>query len=302
MFTRYPGNPLLTTADLPIRAGGVLNPGAAEHDGEVVLLVRVEDVEGFSSIYVARSADGVQNWRVSPQPLLSAAADQPYEQWGCEDARVVYVGEHACWYITYVAYSPMGSAVALARTEDFQTVERLGLLGSTNDKNAALFSERVNGEWALLHRPEAGGTEHIWLLRSPDLQHWGEPSCVMFEGEGPRWDRLRVGVGAPPLLVEEGWLLIYHGVKAYGDRLIYRVGLALLDRHQPWRVVARSRGWVFQAEAPYEVSGLAPSVIFPTGALVRGESLWMYYGAGDTCVCLAVAPLSALMHSLQEAP
>lgn len=82
----------------------------------------------------------------------------------------------------------------------------------------------------MLHRPDAGGTEHIWAAYSDDLIRWGEPHCVMFEGAGPAWDRLRIGAGPPPLELEQGWLLIYHGVKAYGGRLIYRVGLALLDR------------------------------------------------------------------------
>lgn len=301
VFRRCNANPILTVGHLPMAAGGVLNPGAAEHDGEVVLLVRVEDVEGFSSIHVARSHDGIDNWQFDPQPLLGRGhADHPYEQWGCEDPRVVYLSEHGCWYITYVAYSSMGPCAALARTNDFRTVERVGLLGSTNDKDAALFSHRICGRWSMLHRPQAGGTEHIWVTRSNDLKHWGDPACVMFEGEGPRWDHVRIGVGPPPLLITEGWLLIYHGVKAYGGHLVYRVGLALLARDRPTCVIARSRGWVFQAEAAYETAGLVPNVVFPTGALRRGDQVWMYYGAADSRVCLAIADLSDLTGALQE--
>ena len=300
MFRRSEANPILTTGQLPMPAGGILNPGAAEHEGGVVLLVRVEDAEGFSSIHVARSDDGVRDWRIDARPLLSRGEpDHPYERWGCEDARVVYLEELGCWYITYVAYSPMGPCVALARTKDFRSVERIGLLGTTNDKDAVLFSSRIGGRWAMLHRPAAGGTEHIWLTRSLDLKHWGDPACVLLEGEGPAWDRLRIGAGPPPLLIDEGWLLIYHGVKAYGGHLIYRAGLALLDRDRPSRVLARSPGWVFQAEAAYETTGLVPNVVFPTGVLRRGEQVWMYYGAADSCVCLAVADLSDLTGALR---
>ncbi len=77
-------------------------------------------------------------------------------------------------------------------TQDFRSVERIGLLGTTNDKDAVLFSSRIGGRWAMLHRPAAGGTEHIWLTRSLDLKHWGDPACVLLEGERPAWDRLRI--------------------------------------------------------------------------------------------------------------
>jgi len=106
---------------------------------------------------------------------------------------------------------------------------------------------------------------------------------------------VKVGAGPPPILTDQGWLLIFHGVKAYGGRFIYRVGAALLDADTPHKVLARSKGAVFQAEATYELSGTAPNVVFPTGAIVRGDELWMYYGAADTSVCLATAKLTNIM-------
>ncbi len=300
LFERSDRNPLLTARDLPFRASAVLNPGATEQGDDVVLLLRVEDIEGYSSIYVARSSNGVTGWRIASEPLLGyGQADYRYEAWGCEDARVTYVAEEACWYITYVAYSEMGPAVGLARTHDFVTVERIGLLGSTNDKDGVLFPMKFDGRWCMLHRPDAGGMEHIWSSYSKDLIGWGEPHCVLREGIGPRWDRLRIGAGPPPILTDAGWLLIFHGVKSYGNHLIYRVGCALLERDRPHKLLARSRGWIFQAEAPYELSGLLPNVIFPTGALLRGDELWLYYGAADTYVCLAVVELDELMKTLE---
>jgi predicted GH43/DUF377 family glycosyl hydrolase len=137
--------------------------------------------------------------------------------------------------------------------------------------------------------------EHIWSAYSPDLVHWGEPHCVLPELGGAAWDGAKVGAGPPPILTELGWLLIYHGVKAYGGQLVYRTGVALLEKDRPHKVVARSRNWIFQAEAPYEMSGLTPNVVFPTGLLIRGDELWMYYGAADTCVCLATAKLDEIL-------
>ena len=296
LFERCRANPIITAADLPFPAAAVLNPGAAEQEGQVVLLLRVEDHAGHSSIYVARSSDGIRDWHVQPEPILRyGEPGWRYEAWGCEDARVTYLPDESRWYITYTAYSSTGPAVALARSDDLVTAERIGLLFSPNNKDAVLFPERFEGRWAVLHRPNAGGMEHIWSAYSPDLLHWGEPHCVLAEGAGAAWDSLKVGAGPPPILTEHGWLMIYHGVKEYGGNFVYRTGAALLDKDQPHKLIARAPDWIFQAEAPYELSGYVPSVVFPTGALVRGDELWMYYGAADSYVCLATAKLSDVL-------
>lgn len=300
LFERSSHNPIIAPLDLPFPAAAVLNPGAAEHDGEIVLLLRIEDHAGHSNIHVARSKNGVTDWVVESIPILKyGEPDWRYEQWGCEDPRVTYIEEENRWYITYTAYSPNGAAVALARTEDFVNAERVGLLFSPNNKDAVLFPTRFGGRWAALHRPDAGGLEHIWSAYSPDLIHWGEPHCVLPELGGAAWDGAKVGAGPPPILTEKGWLLIYHGVKGYGGHLVYRAGLALLDKDKPHKVIARSRKWVFQAEAPYELSGLTPNVVFPTGVVMRGDELWMYYGACDTYTCLATVKLDEALSYLE---
>ena len=301
VFVRAEQNPLITAHDLPFPAAAVLNPGAAEQGGEVVLLVRVEDRAGCSSIYTARSKNGVTDWKIEEEPLLRYGDEHyRYERWGCEDARVTYVPEQKEYYITYTAYSPTGAAVALARSKSLRRAERVGLIFSPNNKDAVLFPKRFDGRWAVLHRPDAGGIEHIWSAFSPDLEHWGEPRCVVPEMGGPAWDGVKVGAGPPPILTDDGWLLIYHGVKAYGGQLIYRAGVALLDESKPYKVVARCRDWLFQAEAPYEISGLVANIIFPSGLLLRGDELWLYYGAADSSCCLAVAKLKDVLAGMEE--
>lgn len=300
IFQRSPANPILTPEDLPFEAVGVLNPGATLQDGQVVLLVRIEDTEGLSDIYVARSRNGVTDWKIEPEPLLKHGQPEwRYEQWGCEDARVTWMPEDGCWYITYVANSLMGSAVGIAQTTDFASVKRIALLGATNDKDGVLLSQRFDGDYAILHRPETGRYQHIWSAYSRDLIRWGEPHCVLQERGGPAWDAVKVGAGPPPILTDKGWLLIYHGVKQYGAGLLYRAGIALLNRDAPHKAIARAPGFVFQAAAPYELSGIFPNVVFPTGALVRGDALWMYYGAADRCVGLAIAKISDLLNILE---
>lgn len=303
VFRKSKANPIITVRDLPFMAHAVLNPGAATHEGETVLLLRIEETDGFSSIFVARSRDGITGWKINRNPLLKRG--EPgfrYEEWGCEDPRVTYVPDEQAWYITYTAYSPAGAAVGLARTRDFEEVERIGLIFSPNNKDCVLFPVRFDGLWAALHRPDAGGgLENIWIAYSRDLVFWGRPHAVLLEGMGPAWDAIKVGSGPPPIETDRGWLLIYHGAKYYAGMLVYRVGVALLDRDRPHRVKKRGPKCIFLGDEVYEESGLAPATVFPTGLLLKGDELWMYYGAADSRICLATAKLHDVINVLREA-
>ncbi len=137
LFRRHPGNPLLTAADWPTAVNVVFNPGAVEVDGETVLLARVEARTGISHLTVARSANGIDGWQVDAEPLLAPIKGRDAEQWGFEDARAVWVEELGRYVITCTAYGPAGPAVFLATTEDFRSVERIGIVVAPEDKNAA---------------------------------------------------------------------------------------------------------------------------------------------------------------------
>jgi len=301
LFVRQGHGPLLTPDDLPFHANAVLNPGLAIVGDETVLLLRIEDRQGLSQIRVARSYNGIDGWRIADRPLLEPdLPDFPYEEWGCEDARVTQIGE-SLWIIAYTAYSRYGPAVALATTEDFETVERLGIVLSPSNKDATLFPYPFDGEWVMLHRPVTGGQEHIWHATADhDFYHWSRPGVLLPERGGPWWDGLRIGGGAPPILTDEGWLLIYHGVKEMAGHPIYRLGVALLDRDNPRRVLARASEWVFAPETDYEQRGLVPNVVYTCGAVRRGDEVWMYYGAADTVVGLAIAQVSDLLTFVRE--
>jgi predicted GH43/DUF377 family glycosyl hydrolase len=296
VFHRCDRNPLLTPSDLPIHANAVLNPGVAEVDGQIILLLRIADRRRLSQIRVAKSSNGVDNWRIDPEPLLKPhLAEFPYEEWGCEDPRVTQI-EPGKWLIAYAAYSRYGPAVALATTEDFRSVTRLGVVLAPTNKDAVVLPQKFGDEWIMLHRPVTGEQEHIWYASAVgNLSHWGEPGVLMPQNGGPWWDGLRIGVGAPPFVTDQGWLLIYHGVKELGHRPVYRLGLALLDLDDPRKVLARTSEWVFAPEASYEQNGLVPGVVFTCGAICRGDELWMYYGAADTAIGLATAKMSDLL-------
>ncbi|HOF88393.1 MAG TPA: glycosidase [Armatimonadota bacterium] len=300
MFHRHPANPILTACDAPAPATAVLNPGVAYVDGEIVLLVRVEDRRGLSYLQVARSATGVDNWRWDDVPLLVPGLPEwPYEEWGCEDARITQMAEHE-WIITYTAYSRYGPAVALATTTDFRTARRMGIVLSPNNKDCIIFPDQFEEKWLMLHRPVAGDQEHIWYASSDDLLHWSHPGVLLPERGGPWWDGLKLGAGAPPIRTEEGWLLIYHGVKEIANRPLYRLGLALLDRTNHRKVIARASEWIFSPEAPYERQGDAPNIVYTCGAHLCGDEVWMYYGAADYCICLATAKLAELLEAVRR--
>lgn len=301
IFRRSDQNPILTAEDLPVPASAVLNPGAVEQDGGITLLLRVEDTTGYSNIHVARSKNGVDNWSIEEKPLLQyGLPEMRYEQWGCEDPRVVWLDEEQRFYITYTAFSPSGGAVGLACSKDLDTAHRIGLIFPPNNKDSALFPCKFGDRWAALHRPDAGGgIENIWIAYSKDLIYWGEPHSVLEEKQGPAWDGVTVGAGPPPLLTDKGWLLLYHGVKVYGGQRVYRAGAALLERDNPYKIVARSPSAIFKPTEVYEQSGLMSNVVFPSGLVLRGEQLWMYYGAADTCIGLAVANLRDVLNELE---
>jgi predicted GH43/DUF377 family glycosyl hydrolase len=286
---------------LSFSANAVLNPGVVELDGEVILLLRVEDSRGVSQIRAARSPNGVDNWRIDERPLLEPdLPEHPFEEWGCEDARVTRVGTEQ-WLIAYTAYSRYGPAVSLATTSDFRQVIRLGVVMSPTNKDAAVFPEQFDGKWIMLHRPITAGYEHIWYVSADgSFVNWISPGILLPQRGGPWWDGRRIGVGAPPIRTKEGWLLIYHGVKETMGYPVYRLGIALLDLENPRRVVARSSDWVFAPEADYEQRGLAPNVVFTCGAITRGDELWMYYGAADTVIGLAVAKSADLLKFVHD--
>jgi len=303
LIRRYAWNPILTPDSWPYPASAVFNPGAVEVNGETVLLVRVEDARGFSHLTVARSRDGKTNWRIDPQPTLLSDPDYHEERWGVEDPRVVWLKEMGEYAVTYVSFSRGGPVVSLAMTKDFHSFRRLGPLLPPEDKDASLFPRLIKDRFALVHRPIIRGEAHMWIAFSPDLKYWGDHQVLLPVRPG-WWDGHRVGLGPPPIETPEGWLIIYHGVRLTASGSLYRVGLALLDLDEPWKVIRRSEEWVFGPHEFYERFGDVPGVIFPTGAIVETSTniLRLYYGAADTTVALALAKVDQMLEHLRTSP
>ncbi|MFA5239583.1 MAG: glycosidase [Phycisphaerae bacterium] len=306
LFQRHAGNPILSVENWPYRANSVFNAAAAEVDGKIVLLTRVEDFRGISHLTAARSDDGISNWQINEEPTLKPEPEKhPEEIWGVEDPRITWLEEMKKWAVCYTAYSKGGPLVSLATTSDFETFERIGAVMPPEDKDAALFPVKFKGRWAMLHRPVprmANVGAHIWISFSPDLKHWGEHREIICAREGGWWDANKIGLCAPPMETKEGWLILYHGVRVTASGSIYRLGLVLLDLEDPTKVVRRSDEWIFGPRAHYEREGDVDDVVFPCGWIKKGSKIFMYYGAADSRICLATAEFGEVVDFILRCP
>jgi len=303
LFDRFHGNPILTPENWPYPANAVMNPAAIRLNNETLLLVRVEDMCGFSHLTVARSADGFTNWQIDTQPTLEAEYSSREEKWGLEDPRIVWLEEQKQFAITYTSFSEGGPIISLAITKNFRTFARLGGLLPPEDKDACLMPRRFKGRFALIHRPIVRGEAHMWISFSPDLKHWGDHR-LLIRTRNAYWDSHRVGLACQPIETSLGWLLFYHGVRITTSGAIYRLGLALLDLEEPWRVLRRSDEWVLGPRESYERIGDVGGVIFPTGATVTKETnqLNLYYGAADCAIAVATAKLNECLDYIMSSP
>ncbi len=304
LLRRAHSNPILQAADWPYPVHTVFNAGATRlADGTTLLLCRVEDRRGLSHLCAARSKDGVGDWIIDRQPtLLPDPENHPEELWGVEDPRITFVPELGKYAIAYTAFGKGGPGVSLAMTEDFVTFERFGLIMQPDDKDAALLPRRINGMYALVHRPVADSGAHVWISYSPDLRSWGNHQLMLPARRGGWWDANKVGLSPPLIQTERGWLMLYHGVRSNAAGSLYRLGVALFDLEHPEQLLLRGDEWIFGPEAVYETTGDVNNVTFPCGYTIGqdGDRLNLYYGAADTSIALATGSIRAILAWLDK--
>jgi len=306
LLIRCSQNPILSREHWPYPINSVFNAGAVRlADGDTLLLCRVEDRRGISHLCAARSASGIDGWRIDPEPTLVAnPREYPEEIWGIEDPRITYVPELEKYAVAYTSFARGGPGVSLALTKDFRSFERFGVIMPPEDKDAALLPRRVNGYWAMIHRPVTTLGAHMWISFSPDLRHWGSHKVILEARRGGWWDANKIGLCSPPIETAKGWLTIYHGVRHTASGSIYRLGLALFDLERPDVCLQRGESWMFGPEAPYERTGDVNDVVFPCGQTIDedGDGIKLYYGAADSCVALATGSVNNLLAWLEANP
>ena len=271
----------------------------SRHDDDVSLddprVVRVRDeifLTSISHLRLARSRDG-RRFTIEETPSLQA--DQPYEAYGLEDPRITKIGD--IYYVVYKGVASTGITQCLASTRDFVNWEKHGIIFCPENMDAMIFPEKVRGKYVALHRPQPKyiGSPNIWVAYSDDLVHWGDHKFLLGCSEGT-WEGGRIGGGAVPFMTDDGWLEIYHAATCE-DR--YCLGAALLDKEHPEKLLAKSPEPILVPEAEYEVHGLKDNVVFTCGAVVRGDTVSIYYGAGDRVMAGADLSLREILGSLE---
>jgi beta-1,2-mannobiose phosphorylase / 1,2-beta-oligomannan phosphorylase len=312
---RLATNPLIRPSQISFaRASGSFNPGATvdRASGRVVLLVRVfEEDTRRSSIAIALSSDGARIDEFLDRPAITR--EEPYEEWGVEDARVTWLEDERRYAITYTGYSPAGPRVCLITTDDLLSPARYRRHGpriNGENKNCVVFPEKIDGRYVILHRP----MPRIVCIRVSSLEsEWPEAGVPLVGPRPGSWRSSRVGAGAPPIRTRIGWLLPFHGATSIEEGNVYSMGWCVLDLKKPEKVLYVSDAPALTPEAPYEIERNAipqvdmanfktgVRVVFPQGLVERGEDFLVYYGAADVSVAAARVNKRALISSLEEA-
>jgi predicted GH43/DUF377 family glycosyl hydrolase len=296
LIKRFEGNPILTRDDVPYPVATVHNAGVIKFGNRYMMLFRSHQYTGRSILGLAESDDGF-HFRVGNKPFMTPAKEgvfSRYEEYGVEDPRIVFVdGEYL---ITYSAYSRHGVRIGLAKTEDFEQVERVSLITEADYRNVVIFPEKFSGLYARLDRPHSEISPwSIWISYSPDLIFWGESELIMKPVQY-HWDEMKIGPGAPPIKTSRGWLNIYHGVFPTMDGSVYRLGVALHDLKDPSVILAVGDEWILQPEEVYEITGYVHNVVFTCGAIPEEDgSVKIYWGGADKVMCVGTAILDDLV-------
>jgi len=295
---RWERNPIITLEDIPFPCNTVFNGGVIKFEDKYIMLLRVEGLKGHSVILLAQSLDGY-HFTVDDKAAMVPSTEGPfkrYESSGIEDPRMTYL--EGTYYIMYTAASPFGARIAIAKTNDFKTYERVGLVSEAGNKDGILFPEKINGDYVRLDRPISKGVGNIWLSYSPDLVHWGKAKPLIEIRGGHWWDSFRIGGSAVPIKTEKGWLEIYHGVKWTHSGPIYRLGAVLMELDDPSKVIGRSDIPILSPREDYERVGDINNVVFSCGAILEDDGeVKVYYGAADTCICVATAHVNTIIDS-----
>ena len=272
--------------------------GIAEPDGSFTLWPQssfATSVE-LDNASLTDSDDGVIVHRHAESSLSNTVIFPITEQQrnGLEDLRMVrfdHGGGDFEWIGTYTAYSGQSIRSELLRTCDFRRFLLEPIQGEAGrNKGMALFPEKIGGQYVMVARQDG---KNLFLLRSDRLDRWDTEGTLLMEPKYP-WEFVQIGNCGSPVLTHAGWLLFTHGVGAMRK---YSLGCALLDRHDPSKVIARSREPVLTA-MDADRSGYVPNVVYTCGVLKVGERLLVPYGISDSAVGFATVEIDALLKTL----
>jgi beta-1,4-mannooligosaccharide/beta-1,4-mannosyl-N-acetylglucosamine phosphorylase len=295
---RYSGNPVIPRRPMP-GIQGIYNSAVVPFGDGYAGVFRTESTSRYPHLHVGTSGDGIE-WQIAAEPIVFANDPEPGRIDYAYDPRVCLID--ATYYITWCT-GRNGPTIGVAQTRNFREFQLMENALLPFNRNGVLLPRKIDGNFFMLSRPSDDGHTpfgDIYISQSPDMCYWGKHRRVMGCGGddvGQWWQRTKIGAGPVPIETTEGWLLIYHGVMDTCNGFVYSAGAAILDIDQPWRVRYRTGHHLLTPETDYEVSGHVPNVVFPCAALCDAATgrIAVYYGAADTCSCLAFCHVDELI-------
>lgn len=303
IVVRHGEGPLMSPRpENAFEAKAVFNAAAIDLGGKIHLLYRAQAEDGTSTIGYASSKDGYLFDERLNEPIYVPresfeGKNVPNGNSGCEDPRLTLINDRI--YMCYTAYNgtdlPQVAITSIA-VDDFLKKnwnwEKAKIISppGVDDKDAFIFPEKIKGSYFLFHRI---GTD-ICADPLPNLQFEERIKSVnpIIAPRALMWDSARIGISSVPFKTKKGWILLYHGISMFHHT--YRVGAILLDSKDPRNVVFRTTAPILQPEMAFEKEGLVPNVVFPCAAILRDNTVFIYYGAADKTIGLATIKLSNL--------
>jgi len=217
----------------------------------------------------------------------------PAQANGLEDLRLTHFTHEDGsqeYFGTYTAFSGKGIRSELLRTTNFREIDLIPMTGdAARNKGMALFPEKIGGEYVMLGRQDG---QNLFLLKSNDLTHW-EGGDLLMEPKYA-WEFIQIGNCGAPILIDEGWLVLTHGVGAMRQ---YALGAVLLDRDDPSKILGRTRYPILEAEDD-DRNGYVPNVVYTCGGMRVGDQLFMPYGISDSSIGFPFLPLKDLVAAM----
>jgi len=335
LIKKFKGNPIIGPAHNSFwESEAVFNPGAVVHDGRVHLFYRALGGDGLSRIGYASSKDGIHfDERLSYPVYVAENANEakshyPYTSparlvydtvlyvsgggWGgCEDPRAVKIDGRI--YLTFNMFNGWESIrVAFTSIDGKDLSEKkwnwskFAYLSRPGDrqKNWVLFPEKINGKFALFHNLDLGDPSRVHIAYLDELDMYKTPT----QSQAPdihilpnhivAWHNRTRSASAPPIKTKYGWLLFYHAMDK-DDPNRYKVGALLLDLKDPTKVLYRNSHPVLEPDEWYE-NDYKPGIVYASGAIVKGGTLFLYYGGGDKHIAVASVNLEEFLRQLKS--
>jgi len=305
---RFEGNPIIKPLpELEWEKQGTFNPAAIYEDSKFHILYRAQSSDGTSTIGYASSVDGFHIDERIPKPIYIPREDfekptHPGNS-GCEDPRITKIDGK--FYMTYTAYdgtNPPRVALTSISISDFLQKKwewdkpKLISPPGVDDKDACIVKKVKGDGYVAFHRlGDALWVDFLRDLDFPDRKYL--TGGIIATARKDKWDNVKIGIAAPPLETDKGWILLYHGVSEPGFK--YKVGAMLLDYDDPRKILGRTDEPIFEPIEKYETEGVVPNVVFPCGAAIKDGTIFIYYGGADTVLGVATMGLQNLLEILQ---